>query len=333
MEERGRMGDTVIQWGGRQTAESPACASDTADTPKLVTTKLNPEVLRSIEASSKRTSQIPAIPGGEELSKEAQDILYFFTSEMLSAHDELLKRSRALEEANHRLKEIDQLKTRLVGDVAHELRSPLASMMIKLDLIERGNAEARPRHVEDMRQQVRRLSTMIENILDLTRIYMSNPAEKFTDIDLNELVAGVVEEYRAEAQSAGLALIWKPEMHLPLVRGEREHLERVFDNLINNAIKYTPQGTVTISSGWDGETCRVYVDVQDTGLGIAPRELPILFSRFHRGRQAEIANIPGTGLGLAIVKEIVNLHDGEIQVQTELNEGSRFRTLFTPITS
>ncbi|MBE0689907.1 MAG: two-component sensor histidine kinase, partial [Anaerolineae bacterium] len=95
--------------------------------------------------------------------------------------------------------------------------------------------------------------------------------------------------------------------------------------------KYTPQGTVTVSSGWDTESCRVYVDVQDTGLGIAPQDLPVLFSRFHRGRQAEAANIPGTGLGLAIVKEIVDLHGGEIQVQTELNEGSCFRTLLNPI--
>ncbi|MCC6614557.1 MAG: HAMP domain-containing histidine kinase [Anaerolineae bacterium] len=284
-----------------------------------------------MNVAPKRASQPPAIPGGDELSKEAQEILYFFTSEMLSAHDELLKRSRALEEANHRLQEIDQLKTRLVGDVAHELRSPLASMMIKLDLIERGNPDSRARHVEDMRRQVRRLSTMIENILDLTRIYMSNPAERFTDIDLNELVEGVVEQHRPSAQTAGLTLIWKPEPQLPQVRGEREHLERAFANLVNNAIKYTPQGTVIVASGWDAETCRVYVDVQDTGLGIEPRDLPMLFSRFHRGRQAEAANIPGTGLGLAIVKEIVDLHSGEVQVQTKLNEGSRFRTLFHPI--
>ncbi|MCA9908551.1 MAG: HAMP domain-containing histidine kinase, partial [Anaerolineae bacterium] len=271
-----------------------------------MTNKIDRTRLQAMTLLARQSRQTGIDQDNPGLPSEEKEILSFFATEMLGVHDELIKRTRALEEANHRLQEIDQLKTRLVGDVAHELRGPLASMLIKLDLIEQGKPENQGRYVSEIRQQVHRLSDMIENILDLSRIYMSNPAERFSDISINELVSGVVEQYAPRARSAGLVLEWNPGSFMPATRGEREQLERVFSNLIDNAIKYTPQGSVIVASGWDAESRRVYVDIQDTGLGIAPEDLPQLFSRFHRGRRVEDTTIPGTGLGLAIVKEIVD---------------------------
>ncbi len=316
-----------------ETLHSAPKDAEVSQDPRLVTNKIDRTRLQAMTQLARRPGQTKTDQNSLDLPNEEREILSFFANEMLGVHDELIKRTRALEEANHRLQEIDQLKTRLVGDVAHELRGPLASMLIKLDLLERGKPENQARYVQEIRQQVHRLSDMIENILDLSRIYMSNPAERFSDISINELVSSVIEQFAPNARSAGLVLEWKPGTFIPATRGEREQLERVFSNLIDNAIKYTPQGSVIVASGWDSESRRIYVDIQDTGLGIAPEDLPQLFSRFHRGRRVEDAAIPGTGLGLAIVKEIVNLHGGEIQVQTELNKGSCFRILLGAPTS
>jgi two-component system phosphate regulon sensor histidine kinase PhoR len=263
-------------------------------------------------------------------TQETNLVLEFFTAEMMAAHDELVKRTRKLEEANHRLQELDQLKTRLVGDVAHELRAPLASILLKIDLVERDKPENQERHLNDVRRQVRRLGHMIENILDLTRIYMTNPIERFLDVDVNVLISTVVKAHHQEALAANLSLVWKPGSNLPPVYGELEQLERAFTNLTGNAIKYTLAGTVTVMTRWDGDRNRVVVEIADTGIGIAPEDVPRLFSRFHRGRLAEAANITGTGLGLAIVKEIIEIHNGTIEVESEAGVGTRFRVLLPP---
>lgn len=298
-----------------------------AQKPKLITAKIRPVNVddSSVVQSSSESNRLPSSPAVPH--QEVDLVLEFFTAEMMSAHDELVKRTRALEEANHRLQEIDQLKTRLVGDVAHELRAPLASILLKLDLIERDKEDHREKHLNDVRRQVRRLGHMIENILDLTRIYMSNPADRFKDIDLNDLLAQTVKAHENTARTAGLKLEWLPSVVPLSVHGEAEQLERVFENLINNAVKYTRTGSISVSSQWDIKHTSVCVTVRDTGIGIAQEDMPRLFSRFHRGKLSEEANIPGTGLGLAIVKEIVDLHGGTIDISSEPGVGTTARVL------
>ncbi len=271
------------------------------------------------------------IPVQEENTSDVRQMLDFFTGEMMAVHDELIKRTHALEQANRRLQEIDLLKTRFVSDVAHELRAPLASIMVKLDLIDRDAPENRDRHVSEVRRQVRRLGQMIESILDLTRIYMSNPADHFAPVDLNLLAEQVLEHQLETAVAAGLELTWSPHEPLPHVLGDYAHLERVLQNLIGNAVKYTRQGSVALSTTWDESAQRVVFAVADTGIGIAPEDLPRLFTRFYRGRRAEEAGIPGSGLGLAIVKEIVEQHGGGIEVESEIGVGSVFRVLLPPL--
>jgi signal transduction histidine kinase len=258
-------------------------------------------------------------------TEEMQQVLTFFTTEMMSAHEELLKRARALEAANHRLKEIDELKTRLLGDVAHELRAPLTGMLLKLDLLERGKPENQARYVEDLRGQVRRLGHMIENILDMTRIYMTNPADRFSEIDLPVLLGEIVDQKRIHARQKQLSLTLQTPPVLPGVRGEREQLERVFVNVIGNAIKYTPKGSIDIQLTNDLARRLVCVSVRDSGIGIAADDIPNLFNRFQRGKLAAQAGIDGSGLGLAIVKDIVDVHGGRIEVESAPGKGSTFK--------
>jgi protein-histidine pros-kinase len=263
-------------------------------------------------------------------TEEMKQVLNFFTTEMMFAHEELLKRARALEEANHHLEEIDQLKTRLLGDVAHELRAPLTGMLLKLDLIERGKPENQARYVEDMRQQVRRLSHMIENILDMTRIYMTNPAERFVEVDLHSVITTIIDQKRIVAQHKQLSIVYYPASTAPIVRGEEGQLERALENIIGNAVKYTLKGSIDISVQIEIPRNEVCVAVRDTGIGIDKNDIPRLFNRFHRGKLGAEAGIEGTGLGLAIVKDILDVHHGRIEVESTPGVGSTFR-LWLPL--
>jgi signal transduction histidine kinase len=122
-----------------------------------------------------------------------------------------------------------------------------------------------------------------------------------------------------------LALIFEPGADLPSVCIARDQLVRVAQNLVANAINYTPAGHVRVSTHLAEERGQVCLRVQDTGIGIEPEELPRLFERFYRSPRAVESGVAGTGLGLAIVKEIVDLHGGEIEVESRVGEGSTFR--------
>ncbi|MDX2138641.1 MAG: HAMP domain-containing sensor histidine kinase [Chloroflexota bacterium] len=287
---------------------------------RIITSKLSSVSTQEAEKDAQITPVL-----ADKSALEAQEVFEFFTREMIAVHDELVKRTRTLEMANHRLEEIDALKTRLLGDLAHDLRAPLASILLKLDLIERGKPENQERYLNDIRAQVRRLGHMMESMLDLTRIYMSNPVQHFADLDFNHLIQTVFDGHREQARLAKLDYVYVAMPALPVVRGEREQLERVFENIIGNALKYTLEGCVQVTTGVAADRQWVWCAVQDTGIGIAAEDVATLFDRFRRGRVATEAKIQGTGLGLAIAKEIVELHGGRITVESAVGTGSTFR--------
>ena len=128
------------------------------------------------------------------------------------------------------------------------------------------------------------------------------------------------------AESSGIALGFEPEPELPYILGDDGQLTRVITNLVSNALRYTIQGRVVVCTHIDEKD--VCLEVQDTGIGIDPDDRPHLFERFYRGKQVRQTKIHGTGLGLAIVKEIVELHNGSIDLESELEKGSTFTIRF-----
>jgi signal transduction histidine kinase len=168
------------------------------------------------------------------------------------------------------------------------------------------------------------LTKLVEDILDLSRLTVSKSRKvTFEDANLNVLVDQAFMAHLPVAEAAGLKLIFEPDAELPLIRAEQSQIARMITNLVSNAIRYTPQGQVVLqTSGANNKVCLV---VQDTGVGIEPQDLPHVFERFYRGRNVRQTGIPGTGLGLAIVKEIVNLHDGKIEIESAMGEGTTFR--------
>lgn len=238
----------------------------------------------------------------------------------------VLERTRALEEANEQLKELDRLKSKFVSDVSHELRTPITNLNIYLDLLKTGPKHKREYYLDVLSKQGGRLLRAAEAILDLSRVTMRQDTVAFAPVDLNTLVTQVVEAHELVAEAANLQLVIELQENLPIVYGERNQLSQVITNLLNNAINYTPSGKIVVRTlTVFTEKYRVCLEVSDTGMGIENQDLEYLFDRFYRGDRASRSNIPGTGLGLAIVKDIVELHNGTVTVQSTVGVGTLFQ--------
>jgi signal transduction histidine kinase len=235
----------------------------------------------------------------------------------------VVERTRELAEANLRLTELDQLKSKFVSDVSHELRTPIANLKLYVELLQRGSAEKRAHYLTVLKQQAGRLTQLIEDILNLSRLELGGGRVTFGPVNLNYIVDQVVTAHQPRAEATGLTLTFAPGLDLPPVRGEVNQLAQVVTNLLVNALNYTLEGAVRVSTfQTTQEAC---LQVKDTGIGIDSEDLPNVFDRFYRGRRSQRSETPGTGLGLAIVKEIVDVHDGRIEVNSQVKQGTTFK--------
>lgn len=233
------------------------------------------------------------------------------------------ERTADLVVANTRLRELDQLKSRFIADISHELRTPVTSMGLILYVMERVGPAQMTTYLDRLRHQYDRLRELVEEILDFQSLDEGDhAAEAPVRVDLNAIINHVIETHGIRAEVAGLTLIFTPVPDLPLVLGFDTKLTRAVTNLVINAITYTASGQVAIETFHEGRF--VGLEVRDTGQGILPEDLPHVFEPFYRGKQVGSSNVSGTGLGLSIVKEIVDLHHGQVHVKSEVGVGSVF---------
>ncbi len=219
--------------------------------------------------------------------------------------------------------ELARLKDIFVSDVSHELRTPTSNISLYLELLENAPTEKRKHYLNVLMEQSQLLRKLVEDILDLSRLTMGKSKRiEFTSVDLNLVTHQVVSAHAAMAEVSALDLRFEPDPHLPAVYGEPNQLARLITNLVANALRYTSEGAVVVHTYTNSHF--VCLDVADTGMGIDADDRHHLFERFYRGRKVRQSLIHGTGLGLAIVKEIVDLHEGEIEVESELGKGSTF---------
>ena len=217
----------------------------------------------------------------------------------------------------HVKKSLDRLKDQLIFDVSHELRTPVSNLNMYLELLDGCQPEKRSGYLEVLKGETNRLIDLIESILDLSRLDMYKSKKvKFSEVNINLIVAQVVDVHRPLANSAGIKLAYDLDPDIPNIKGEQNQLARLVTNLLSNAIRYTPEGSVELKTFNDGNNA--CLQVIDTGLGIDEEDLPHLFDRFYRGRKVSQSKITGTGLGLAIVREIVEIHEGVIDVKSAL---------------
>jgi signal transduction histidine kinase len=223
-----------------------------------------------------------------------------------------------------RLMRFDELKNDLVATVAHEFRTPLTSLRMAIHLCAGEVVGPLTEKQADLmfaaRQDCERLQSIVDDLLDLSRIQSGKLGLSRGAAAPNDLVAAVLEEHRGEASAAGIALTGVAGEHLPCISVDRERVELVLSNLVSNALKHTPRGGGVEVTAVEGEGS-VRFEVKDTGSGIAPEYHERIFEKFFR---VPGASSGGVGLGLYLAREIVEAHGGRIGVESALGLGSRF---------
>ena len=256
---------------------------------------------------------------------------------------DLEKRNRELEEANAELERLNNFKSELLSVVSHELRTPLTSIdgftrliyerFLSEELIAKCNAATRPtvQRVKDrvaiIHENTSRLARLINDLLDFSRIERGRELEMhFTRIDLSHIIGMVTGTFQALAAEKQLSLQYAGEIPLRPgeleVLGDADRLTQVLNNLVSNAVKFTPEGgSITVGARKAENT--IEMRVQDTGIGIPPEHLDTIFEPFEQAGGVD-SRKGGTGLGLAVVKYIITRHEGTVRVESEEGAGSAF---------
>ena len=223
------------------------------------------------------------------------------------------------------LRKLEKVKTDFVANASHELRTPVASIKGFAETLLDGALEDREvalRFVNIIDQEAQRLTRLIKDLLDLSRIEMKGQAIEKTSIELKELLASSIAYLENQAQEKDISIFLEIDKEIQL-QGNKEMLSLAFLNLIENGIKYTPTGGRIKVAAYPKNN-NVLISFTDTGMGIPKEDSSRIFERFYRVNKARTQDIKGTGLGLSIVKHIVEEHQGQIEVQSEVGKGSKF---------
>jgi two-component system phosphate regulon sensor histidine kinase PhoR len=224
------------------------------------------------------------------------------------------------------LRRLERLRQEFVANVSHELKTPLAVIKANIETLLEGAVEDRQhrgRFLEQIASQADRLHALILDMLSLAQIESGIEIFEYHAVSLNEAIRSCLERQRARAEAKKQQLEFALESPDLAAWADEEAVGQILDNLVDNAIKYTPDGG-TISLSCQDEQTKVHILVRDTGIGIAESDLARIFERFYRVDKARSRELGGTGLGLAIVKHLVQAMHGTIQATSQVGKGTSF---------
>ncbi|HJP94320.1 MAG TPA: sensor histidine kinase [Pyrinomonadaceae bacterium] len=269
-------------------------------------------------------------------------------------HDELSRlgmnfnaMAERLQKREARLAELDRLKSEFVSTVSHELRTPLTTIKALTRLLMRNELDAKKRreYIETISVECDRQIDLVMNLLDLSRIEGGVLRVTHERVDVQDVISSVIKSEARSADKRGHQLRVELEGEVPPACADPKELRRVLSNIVENAIKYTPDGGQIVLSAGEADS-QVLINVTDNGRGIPPEDMPILFDKFHRGRPApqsaamgngatnaeflEDADVSGVGLGLYLGRNVMEQMGGRISVESEVGRGSTF-TLHLPL--
>lgn len=249
--------------------------------------------------------------------------------ELAQALEEVRHYATSCDLAREDLQRTQEMQLQYMRRVSHELRAPLSSVLMTLRALRASLPPEVPEKLQELLQRAEaRLETLLDTVgdlLTLSRMRQAPLQEPFSEIAVSHLVEQVLDEMSDIAQQRGVLLETEMEPGLPPLYGQPEGLRTMLLNLVGNAIKYTPAGgRVTVSVAREEGGGYIVLRVRDTGIGIAPEDLPRIFDEFFRTEAARRLQVHGSGLGLSIVKYTVEAHKGEITVDSELGQGSTF---------
>jgi len=227
---------------------------------------------------------------------------------------------------NDKLREVDKIKDNLLANTSHEFRTPLQGIIGLAESLINGaagpNSTETKHYLEMIVISGKRLANLVNDILDFSKIKDSRIVLSRAPVDIAELAEVVVALFQPMLSGRALELLNHIDKNVPCVLADDNRLQQILYNLVGNAVKFTEKGNVTLSAIIDGEQLRI--SVSDTGVGISKEQHSQIFASFHQVEGVDGHGVNGTGLGLAVTKELVELHGGEISLESELGKGSKF---------
>ena len=230
------------------------------------------------------------------------------------------------------IKALERMKSRFVTNVSHELRTPITTIKLYVALMQQ-KPKKWEKYLDALTQETEQLARLVEDVLQVSRIDAGRLEIHPQPTSLNVLTKLIVSKHQVLARSGKVTLSYQPAEPGPRALADPDQLTQALNNLVRNAIHYTPKkGKVIVSTGTAESRGRLWatMKVADTGMGIPSEELPHIFERFFRGQQPQSLQLSGSGLGLPIVHEIVELHGGRVTVDSQVGAGSTF-TIWLPL--
>jgi PAS domain S-box-containing protein len=272
------------------------------------------------------TSRVQAEQAIQQLNLELETKVIERTSQLAAASEELRLRNRELERANEELKKLDELKSEFVSMVSHELRAPLTNINGSIELLLEGSGACYDRNHREMLQiiseQSQRLTRLVQGILNVSRIEAGQLVLQPQAFNILGLIDRVVDTWETRGM---VNRVERPEaMNLPSVWADRDRTEEILFNLIENAVKYSPEGAPIRIDAESNEQF-VAVSISDRGIGIPEEEIEKVFEKFHRVDRKDAMESYGHGLGLYICRRLVEAQGGQIWVESVVGEGSTFQ--------
>jgi len=218
---------------------------------------------------------------------------------------------------------VEKRRRDLIGDLTHELRTPLTVMRGYLEELADGSIEATPELYLRLVRETRRLERLISDLQELSQAETGYLSINLQPIDLTALLKSQTAKFRDQLLDEGPIIKLVTPKELPYAFADLDRTEQILLNLIGNAVRYTKKGLITVTATKNNS--QIWIAVEDTGIGIAPEDLPYIFERFWRADRSRSSYSGGTGIGLAIVGRLVELQGGRIEVTSTLGKGSIFR--------
>ena len=250
--------------------------------------------------------------------KYKQKILY-------KGDDEIARLSSSIQTLGEQLQYFEDSRNQFLSAVSHEIRTPLTYIKGYSDVLMKGmgeNPEENHQYLEIINREAQRISFMINDLFEMSKLQVGQFELNKEPADINNIIKRVVTSLKPAAQKKRLDIRTELEEEVPLLSVDDQRMEQVFYNLIENGIKYSVKGGVSIRSYLRKQL--VVVEISDTGIGIPVQDIPLVWDRFYRVDQSRTRKTGGTGLGLYVVKQIIEAHDGDIKVESMENHGSVF---------
>jgi two-component system phosphate regulon sensor histidine kinase PhoR len=230
------------------------------------------------------------------------------------------------------LRQLERMRRDFVANVSHELKTPLAAIQVMVETLLDGainDPQHNVRFLERVRENGDRLHTLVQDLLTLSRIESGQETLETKAVPIQTAIEVCVHQHELRAQAKQQKLEMIPPLGQPVSAwADEEALDHILGNLVDNAVKYTPEGG-TITLRWHGTEKEAVIEVQDTGMGIPEKDLPRIFERFYRVDKARSRELGGTGLGLSIVKHLAQIQNGRVAATSRRGEGSTF-TVYLP---